>query len=678
MNASRVVRMLQRAVLVLLVLAAGAYLALHSPLRAVIAQLVDLQSATCYFACSSPITVGQVTESASSLLLLAIAALAARASTQDLRGIPADRLLGFGLAWVAFVTVPAAFVAGAGQLIGAPLLRPPLGPLLAAIPSAVVLVVVAFSVGGPRTWERAGVRPSALLASLALVVAVLLAASLTVRLTHPTSSYDALSYHAPLSLLLWRGGDLASFLLLDPQYWSLAQPGVAELWAGLLGVIGGDAFADLSQVPFALLGAVAVAAIARRTGLPGRAAALAAAAYLITPLLAAQLGTRLNDVIAAGIFLAAAALLSAPPQGWSSGRIVLAALGLGLVTASKLALLPATAALGVVLFVGIKWPTGRRSTHRPPRRWRSVSILLAAAAAVFVLVILPWWVRNLAVYGNPLYPADLPLIGGGFDQTLLAAKDSEFVPFPLAWLIYPLFEAHSEYSGMGLLFVVALFGSLYVLLATKHRSRLAMPALVWAFTLPAWWLLTRHEPRFLLGPVGLLLAFAPWILVAVGRPLRPIAHAGFAAAAAASALITLVSAVAPLADDPTEPVAFYDTVWDVLPAAMTLPVSEGLLWEYGCAEMTYPALFPLLHPLPYEPPVRLVVPISCLASATSIAERMRQTGLRYAYVMVSPELRAQVQAKHPAPAFQVVAADTISKGRLAGTARYLYRLGAAP
>lgn len=667
-------RSLRTIVVALAALTVAGYLVLHSPVRSLIAQIIDLRSDTCYFTCLAQVGAQPLFDAASGLLLLMTAALAARASTQDLEGVPADRILGFGLSWVTFVTVPAGFVAGGGYLLGEPLLRAPLGSVLAAIPSAIVVVVVALSDRGWRTLKAPSVRPTALLIWLAFVVGSLLTAVLVVRLTHPTSSYDALSYHAPLSVLLWRGGDLGSFLLLDPMYWSLAHPGTAELWSGLLHVIGGDTLAVFSQVPFAILGALAVATIAHRTGLRDGASTIAGAAYLVVPLLGMQLGTRLNDVVGAGIFLAAAALLSAPSRGWSLGRVLLVGLGLGLVTATKLALLPAVAALGVILLVGMRLPPDTRAPHprRPDLR------VLMGAAALFGLVVLPWWARNLAMYGNPLYPVDFPIVGGGFDQTLLGPKDSEFVPFPLAWLVYPLIEAHSEYSGLGPLFVLAMFGCLAFILMSKRRGELVIPALVWATTLPAWWLLTRHEPRFLLAPVGLLLAFTPWILVALGRARRTVAYVGFAAVAAASALITLTSAVAPLADEPTDRTAFYDEVWGVLPAAMALPASEGLLWEYGCASTTYPAFLPILTTPQQGSAVRIVVPIDCRASATTIAARMRQTGVRYAYVMVSPELRSAVEGKHPAGDFVVEVSDTISRGRLAGTARYLFRLVPGP
>lgn len=659
---------------VLAALAVAGYLVLHSPLRSLIAQVIHLRSDTCYFTCLAQVGAQPLVEAASGLMLLVAAALAARASTQDLEGVPADRILGFALTWIAFVTVPAGFVGGAGFLLGEPLLRPPLGPVLAAIPSAIVVFVVVRSHRGWRTLKAPSVRPTALLIWLASVAGSLLTAALTVRLTHPTSSYDALSYHAPLSALLWRGGDLGSFLLPDPSYWSLAHPGTAELWSGLLHVIGGDTLALFSQVPFAILGAVAVACIARRTGLRDPASTIGGLAYLIVPLLAMQLGTQLNDVVGAGIFLATAALLSAPSRGWSMGRVLLVVLGLGLVTTTKLALLPAVAALGVILLVGMRWPRDNRGAkaRRPDLR------VLTSAAVVFGLIVLPWWGRNLAMYGNPLYPVDFPIIGGGFDQTLLGLKDSEFVPFPTAWLIYPLIEAHSEYSGLGPLFVLALFGCLAFVLRTKRRGGFALPALVWAVTLPAWWLLTRHEPRFLLGPVGLLLAFTPWTLVALGRARRTVVSVGIAAIAAASALITLTSAVAPLAAEPTDRTAFYDDVWGVLPAAMTLPASQGLLWEYGCASTTYPAFLPILTTPQRGSTLRTVVPIDCLASATAIVDRMRETGVRYAYVMVSPELRSAVEGKHPAGDFAVEASDTIQSGRLAGTARYLFHLVSAP
>ena len=667
--------MVQPVLVVLLLLAGAGYVALHSPLRQAVARLAGTSSAECSFLCASSLTVERALEAGSAVIVLLVAALAARMTTQNLRGTGGDRVLGFGIAWLALGVVPAAYVAGLGQILSVPLLRPPIGTLLVTVPSIVIAVALTRS-GARLSLPRASpLSPRLLLLWMTFLAVVLAAAFLTVRLTHPTSSYDALAYHAPLGAWLWWRGDLASFLLVDPEYNALAHPAVAELWTGLLEIAAGGSLADLAQLPFALLGAMGVATFARRSGLPNTMSAVTGIAFLTVPMVAAQMGTRLNDVVAAGLLVAVAALLAAPVATWDRRRILLAVLGMALLTTTKLALLPAVAALAIVLAVGLLRDGAWATPGRPPAHADRVPAagLLALAGGLFLAVVAPWWLRNAVLFGNPVFPASLPFLGGGLDQTQLAPKDGEFVPSPLAWPIYPLIEAHNEFSGLGPLVIVGLLGALVLLVRARPNRPLVIAGLVWALSLPLWWWLTRHEPRFLLGPAALLLAFAPWALLGIGRRLRTPGVAGFAAAAGVSVAITLGSAAGPLNDQPADDVAFYDSVWRVLPAALTLPRSEGLLWEYGCASTTYPALFPLMQDAG-DGPQREVVPISCRASTEAIAERMAAHGVQFAYVMASADLVADVQARHPATRFDLVLGDTIDSGPLEGTRRLLYRL----
>src|SRR5262249_39628591 len=145
-------------------------------------------------------------------------------------GAPYERPLVFGLCALAFVAVPTAVIGGIATWSDTTLLPPPPGPLPALLPAG-LLVGPALAPGGRafrpcRMFERQPV--------LALFVgglaAALIAMSTALSLMYPPTGYDALSYHGPLAVLLWRDGNLTTFLARAPAGHALANPGTVQLW----------------------------------------------------------------------------------------------------------------------------------------------------------------------------------------------------------------------------------------------------------------------------------------------------------------------------------------------------------------------------------------------------------------------------------------------------------------
>jgi hypothetical protein len=640
----------------------GAYVLLHSPARPVLARLLGMETSGCYF-CLGNYAAGQLVDPLAALVLIVLGLLAGWILADRVEGPAYERLLTVGLLAATWITVPAAAVGAVAYWWGLPLLRPPLGPLLASVPSAGV-VIVGLAAGWRPRWPspRLG-RPPGLVLLVDSLALVLLSVSVVVYLSHPPTSGDAVSYHAPLAVFLWQEGNLGTFLDRAPDVWALAQPGTAELWYGLLRLLGGESLADLGQLPFALLGSAAAAAFCRRLGFGHGSALLAAGAFLLVPMTAMQVGTQPNDVVAAALLMSTMALASAPARGWTTGRLIILGLGMGLVAVTKLGLLPCVAAVGVFL-TGSLLRRGARAAELARLGW----VLLP-----FLVVVAPWWMRNAVQYGNPLYPAALPLLGRGVFLGDLGRVDISFVPSPLAWPLYPLLEAHDDRSGFGTLAVVGMIPGF--VLAVRHRFRPAVVLWTVAFVcmLPAWWVFTLHEPRFLLGLVGLGFGFLPCALLAVPRRQRQMAAATLGVAAIFSTLVTIDQAVLPIAVQPTDRLAFYDRVWGVDPAVAALPENEGLLHNLGYAPPTIPeyaAYYPLLGPSLS----RLVVPVEEDPSTDVIVARMRAANVRYAYVLTSPQNRRVVDATYTPALFELVHMSTIVAGESSGARRHLYRL----
>jgi hypothetical protein len=643
----------------------GLYLIAHSPLREVIAGSLGVKSRAYYFICANFLTFNRAADLLSAWTLIVAAILAAWIVSDWFEGPTYERPLTFGLSGLGFISVPAAIIGGVAEWNGQPSLRSPQGPLLVAAPA--IFVIVAGVVRGwrPKCACLAERRFSGLIVLCGILASALLMVSITVSFTHPPTSYDALSFHAPMAVFLWRDGNLGAFLDRTGDFKSLAHPGTANLWFGLLLVAGHEGLANIGQLPFAVLGSSAIHAFARRLGLTSGPALLAALAYLLAPIVIIQSGVQLTDVFGSGVLMATMALACAPPKMWTFKRLSFIGLGLGLVASSKLALLPCVAAVGFLAIPSVLKKDGHWSNAR------TAMLRFVMIALVFFTVVAPWWLRNMARYGNPVYPAALPLIGRGVPETDSSMKDREFVPSPAAWVLYPLIEPLSEYSGFGLLFVLGAIPGVGFAVMKGRRRPFSLYAFTTLVMVAAWWRLTRHEPRFLLPIFGLGFAFLPWSLLALPRGQRRIGSALFALAAVYSGLVTLDQSLLPLSRQPSTRMEFYDRVWGVDPIIASLPESEGLLHNTGYAAYTYPAYYPLLGPSL----TRSVIPVDADdASVESIIATMRTSGLHYAYVTASPQMKDRVEAKYDNSRFELVHTSAASHGWIAGTRRYLYHL----
>jgi hypothetical protein len=652
----------RRFALPLMIAVSGLYIAAHSPLRDVIAATLGAKSRACYFICLDALMFRGAADSLSAWMLIIVAALAAWVVSDWFDGASYERPLVFGLSALAFVSVPSAIIGGLGSWSGTALLRPPLGPLLSAIPALIVIGVGLRSGWRPHLPERAQRQPQSLVLLVGGLAAALLLVSASISFMHPPSGYDALGWHAPLAFFLWRDGNLSTFLDRAPIYWPLACPGTVELLFGLLRFAGGEGLADLGQLPFAVLGGFAVGAFTRRLGLGRGAAQLAAGAYLLAPVVTIHAGIQVADVAGAGLLMATVALASASVANWTMGRLVVIAFSLGLVITTKLALLPCVVAMMFFVVLATFW------CHR--NKMQTLGVRFALAAFMFSLVVAPWWIRNLSRYDNPVYPAGIPWIARGITLSDIPKIDREFVPSPLAWPLFSLFERYSERSGVGTLFALGVIPGLIVAVRRSRRQPLTLYSLIAAFMLPAWWILTHHDARYLLALFSLGFAFLPFSLLAVPRRLRYVGCGLVAAAAIFSVLLTCDQILLPSARQPTARLEFYDVVWGVDPLVASLPETNGLLLHMGHANYTYPSYYPLLGPTLS----RLVIPVDTEATTESIVADMRSAGLHYAYVTALPKSHSTVEELYDQSQFELVHVSTVNEGWRRGTRRYLYRL----
>ena len=632
------------------------YVAMHSPLLPRIGRVVGQRGDTCYFACAGWQPAVWTADSASATLCLLLAVWAAWRLAPQVADA-GERALAFGLMSLALIVLPASWIGLVAWAVGTRWLEPPFGPVLTAIPSVLVLAA-----GRKQERHRASAPVSRsawprLVLVLAAMAVALLAGSAAVSLARPPTGYDALSYHGPLAVYYWRDGNLGSYLERQPWAWALAHPGSAELLFGILRLAAGERIASLGQLPFALLGAVAVHILGRRSGLPVSPAALGALAFLVAPIVVVQSGMQLNDLAAGALVLTAIALAAAPMPLWSTRRLCLLGLALGLAVTTKLAVLPA--ALGVLGYVALRLPRAEQ-----PGRSAMYGLLALLAVAG------PWWLRNAVLFGNPIYPAALPILGRGYVVGDFVQKDRWFVPTRWAWPVYPVIESHGEMSGFGALFAVAALPGVLNAAVRARRGPIALLGIVTVVSLPAWWQLSQHEPRLLLGVLGAGFLGIGWALMAVPRRRRRLAAWLVATAAVFSAAVTVDQAILPRLDTPSPRALFYEMEWGIDSTVASLPDAEGLVYHTGYAYRSYAGDYPLLGARQN----RVLTVIDGVLPSDSVVRLMRAQRIRYAYVPAMLTSIDTVLGMYPPAHFNVVHRSTISRGGWKQTTRFLFYL----
>lgn len=367
----------------------------------------------------------------------------------------------------------------------------------------IVLVAVGWLLGrGPvglaghgAIWREAA--PALGVALLAIGVAACTAYFL------PVWQWDSLGYHLPFVNYVLQAGHLSG-VPADVPYLATYPHGVELLFVALRLLLCDDRLIDLGQIPFAVVGMLAVGAVARRAG-AGRGLALCAgAAWVCMPAVLLQLPTDYVDVAAAAYFLSAVFFLIGEVTPRNQ---VLAGLALGLFLGAKPSAPIPTAIAGLVLL------------------WRGRSLRLATLFAVIAIVVVgaETYLVNIARHGNPIWPVRLDagpvhLPGMYTVNELLssgAAAPHLTGPTPLrvlrSWATLvppPTFDM--RYGGLGPAFLIALP---LALVALWRKRGTAWPLLVLAS-------LAAPDPavaRYTLGFPGLILALGAGTLGAISR-----------------------------------------------------------------------------------------------------------------------------------------------------------------
>jgi hypothetical protein len=344
--------------------------------------------------------------------------------------------------------------------------------------------------------------------------------------------YDVMSYHLQLPREWLAAGRMTG---LEHNVYSFL-PGLIECGYAWLGAWRGSVIeavylCQMAHASFAVYGATAAGCLVARVT-TAKAGAAAAAILLAAPWSVVTGGMAYNDM--AMVAFAAAALLvtcDAASERWPGAAAIGVMLGAAI-------LAKPTAGLLVAVPVGVLMLT--RWNHvlpwRPPPTWSRGAGVVAIAAAVALLSISPWLVRNAVQTGNPLFPFACGALGYGHWDAELAGRWDRAHGLSLDAHVTARLAAvggqwlfNTGYGGVGgagqtreatavavfdagggfpLLWLTAAFGLVVSLQQRQTRGlALAMTAML-AMQIAAWAGLTHLQSRFLLPTLlpGVVLA----------------------------------------------------------------------------------------------------------------------------------------------------------------------------
>jgi hypothetical protein len=285
---------------------------------------------------------------------------------------------------------------------------------VSVLPAPIALVVLARSGRRPvlrrdallhalRRLARAG-REAPATAALCAVSSVAVAWQAVVAVVLAPYAYDALTYHL-VAVVTWMQSHRLAESALTPC--CAHYPLTPELlFAWPMVITRSDAAVNLVQVAFIVLGAFAVAGLARSLGARGPLVAFAGAAFAATPIVLAQGPTEFVDVMIASWTLAALHSTVRFVRAPDVRRVVPAALATGLLLGSKGTGLIWAVAIGATLLVAAVW-----SARRHVLTVRGAASAIAVVALACVALGSFWYVRNVAEHGNPVYPFRLAVAG---------------------------------------------------------------------------------------------------------------------------------------------------------------------------------------------------------------------------------------------------------------------------
>lgn len=303
-------------------------------------------------------------------------------------------------------------------------------------------------------------------------------------LLFPVTDVDGNSYHMTFIAQAIQNNHIYDVSSSVP--WLAGYPKGGELiqmWNVI--IPNNDALADLAQVPFLLLGIVSLYVISVRVGVEKGDARFASLLFLFLPIVINQAKTTYVDIMLSALFLAALAIVTKKGLSWLDLVITGVIFSL-LIAVKSTGLIFVLACVPFLLMNILKF-----KKHRLIPEYKQYMLHLG-------LVFLPmlfglyWYIKNLFVYGSPLYPFGLKAFGvtifpGRTFQDFIAGAFTGSSVMPAdalqrLWFVWTeqkdwfgcLYNYDSTFSGLGPVWFTILIPSILVatVLAIKRRQYL--------------------------------------------------------------------------------------------------------------------------------------------------------------------------------------------------------------
>lgn len=438
-------------------------------------------------------------------------------------GPAGERLLAGSVAWVAIVAVGVRVLGEADALNTGVLAG---SAVVVAATVGIGVLVRGVALPRPQEWPVSIATVPVLLVTGTAVGIAAAAAYLL-----PVWQWDALGYHLPYVNFALQHGTLDD-VPAGVAYLSTYPKVVENTFIAWRAMLPDDSLVDLAQLPFGLLGALAITVIAQRQGARSDAALAAGAAWLTLPAVFLQLPTNYVDVASASLALCTIAFLSGPTD---RTRLMFAAVAMGLFLGSK----PTAPIAALLLFAALTIVAVRGR----------LGALVPLAGLTVLVLGGESYLRNTVRYDNPVWPvrldfgpvrlpgefavSDLLAAGTAAPRTHGNLAERVVGSWSAIWPQVPAFDM--RVGGLGILVLAALP---VAAVRMAHRCR-GIDAVVMVLIAAA--TLATPEPavaRFVLAFAGLVLALAvPATEVLPSRAWLHIAVFGLIAAGAAQNVI---------------------------------------------------------------------------------------------------------------------------------------------
>ncbi|MDD5055268.1 MAG: hypothetical protein PHZ00_03290 [Candidatus Peribacteraceae bacterium] len=237
---------------------------------------------------------------------------------------------------------------------------------------------------------------------LLIPLGILLLIELYNGLIFPVWEYDSISYHLPMVRQWFLSGSLrqAYFsVFAGPVGYYPSTGELLTLWPMLL--TKSDAFANIQNILLLPLGAAALLQWTRRNGIPDRTGILCPLLCLTSPIVLKELGAPHVDFFFMLTFIFALLFLTDFVRNGTVRSWLLTCLALGLFLGTKYLAVPVGIPLLAITIVQVV---------RRLKYWKGIRLgAITGGVVAFMLMGGHWYLRNMLLTGNPLFPASLSI-----------------------------------------------------------------------------------------------------------------------------------------------------------------------------------------------------------------------------------------------------------------------------